>query len=222
MTTLEAVLLAAGESTRMGALKALLPWAGELPLIEYQVRQLGESGVERLIVVLGHRSDEVRRHIPAGSAMLLLENPDYHSGKVSSILAGARACRTDAHLLILGVDQPRPAALVRQVVKAHLDSDTRGGQPDGARVSIAGYEGRRGHPVIFSPALREALLAIREETEGLRSILRAHADAIQVVETGDPLALVNLNTPEDYARARQLAGLDQLHFEGARREPVDE
>jgi molybdopterin-guanine dinucleotide biosynthesis protein A len=67
---------------------------------------------------------------------------------------------------------------------------------------------RRGHPVIFTPVLRDELLRLEEATQGLRAVLARHACAVQVVETGTPLALLNLNTPEDYEAGRRLAGLE--------------
>ena len=67
---------------------------------------------------------------------------------------------------------------------------------------MAAFEGRRGHPVLFAPGLRAELLALDEATEGMRAILRRHADGVRLSETGSALALVNLNRPEDYAAAR--------------------
>jgi len=183
----------------MGELKALLPWEGGEALATYQVRQLLESGVERVVVVVGHREAEVRRCLPTDERIVVVRNPEYRSGKVSSILVGVRGCDSAAHVLILGVDQPRPAELIGKVVRRHIDGKKA--------ITIGGYGERRGHPVAFGPALRDELLAIREETQGLRSVLQGHADEVEVVDTGSPLALVNLNTPEDYEDARRVAGL---------------
>jgi CTP:molybdopterin cytidylyltransferase MocA len=189
-----AVLLAAGESTRMGQLKALLPWDGR-PLLSYAVDQLLASPVERVAVVLGHRSDELRALLPADGRLLAVDNPDYLSGKVSSIVAGVTALPAACHVLVLGVDQPRPEALLRRVVADHLAS--------GAPITVAAFGGRRGHPVLFVPELRAELLGLDEATEGMRAILRRHAAGVRLSETGSALALVNLNRPEDYAAARR-------------------
>lgn len=176
----------------MGQLKALLPWQGTT-LLAYQVSTLLSSPVERLIVVLGHRAGELRAHLPAEERIRVVVNPEYHSGKVSSIVAGVRASDTSRHLLILGVDQPRPARLVTKTVEAHQ-----------TLITIAGFGGRRGHPVIFAGSLHDELLALDEAKEGLRAVLRRHLAQTRIVDTGDPLALVNLNTPEDLAAALQL------------------
>ena len=173
----------------MGGLKALLEWEGK-PLVRYQTEALLAAPVERIVVVLGHRAAELAPLLPSSPRLLTVHNPDYAAGKVGSIVTGVQAVKPSEDVLVLGVDQPRPAGLIARVCGGHLGA-----------ITIAGYQGRRGHPVIFAPALRDELLALDEATEGLRAVLRAHTHAIRLVETDDPVALVNLNTPEDYATA---------------------
>ena len=179
----------------MGEPKALLPW-DDRPMLRYTVDQLLASPLERVAVVLGHRSDELRAHLPADQRLTVVENPDYRSGKVSSIVAGVAALPDPGHVLVLGVDQPRPAALLTGAVQAHL----RHGQS----ITVAAFGGRRGHPVLFGPALRPDLLAIEEATQGLRAVLLRYADDVSLHETGSPLTLANLNTPAEYEAARAL------------------
>ena len=180
----------------MGQLKAQLTWEGG-PLLRYQADALLAAPEERLVVGLGYRAGELEPLLPSTPHLQVVRNPDYASGKVSSIVAGVRALPAEAHVMILGVDQPRPPSLIARVSEAHTYS--------GTSITIAGYQGRRGHPVLFAPALRDELLALDEATEGLRAVLRAHTDDVHVVETDDPLALVNLNTPDDYAAALRLS-----------------
>lgn len=179
----------------MGQLKALLPWNGT-PLIQYQADQLLQSPLERVVIVLGHRSDEIASLLPADSRLERVVNPHFASGKVSSLLAGFARLPADASILVLGADQPRSHEIVSQAIRAHVET--------GATITIAGHQGRRGHPVIFAPHLRTELLAIAEESQGLRAVLQRHTQNTQVIEAGSPLALVNLNTPEDYAAAIRL------------------
>lgn len=220
-----AILLAAGESTRMGQHKALLPWEGR-PLLAYQVAQLLASPISCIVVVLGHREAKLRCLLPSDPRIVTISNPEYQTGKVSSILAGLPHVPDDAHILILGVDQPRPASLIQAVCQAHLGAsspnkgasrtDTSHGRTDGppvhasterpAWITIAGYGVRRGHPVIFHPDFRADLAGINEATEGLRAVLRRHAPAVHTCDTGLAVALVNLNTPDDYVAALRVTG----------------
>jgi CTP:molybdopterin cytidylyltransferase MocA len=190
-----ALLLAAGESTRMGEPKALLPWDGR-PLLQYAVDQLIASPVKRVAVVLGHQGETLRALLPRDPRLQVVDNSAYREGKVSSILAGVAVLPPEGHVLVLGVDQPRPASLLTRVIEVHLEG--------GALITVASFGERRGHPVIFAPSLRAELLALEEATEGLRAVLRRHADSVRLGETGSPLALTNLNTPADVAAARAL------------------
>ena len=145
----------------MGELKALLPWDGR-PLLQYAVDQLIASPVKRVAVVLGHQEPALRALLPRSSRLLVVDNPAYREGKVSSILAGVAALPPEGHVLVLGVDQPRPASLLTRVIA---------GAPGGrGPITVASYGERRGHPVIFAPALRAELLALEEATEGLRAV----------------------------------------------------
>ena len=151
------VLLAAGESSRMGRPKQTLDWLGE-PLAVYQTRQLLEAGVGQAVVVLGHEVSTVRPLVEAveDPRLTIVVNPDYREGKTSSIKAGLRAVGPGAaSLLLLAADQPRPAALLRRLAEAHEDQ--------GALISIPAYRGKHGHPPIFDASLLPELLRITEE-----------------------------------------------------------
>ncbi|MEE2928909.1 MAG: NTP transferase domain-containing protein, partial [Chloroflexota bacterium] len=87
MAAVIAILLAAGESRRMGQLKALLPWQGT-SLLKHQVASLRAGGVDRVVVVLGHRSDELKAELAEIEGVAWQLNPDYLQGKTTSIKAG--------------------------------------------------------------------------------------------------------------------------------------
>ena len=98
-------------------------------------------------------------------------------------------------IVVLNVDQPRPAALIRELLDAH--------QPSFA-VTRPEHDGHGGHPVVVSGWLRDEMLQATDEDQGLRGILRRHMDAVQRVPAG-PDCLVDLNTVEDYREARAAA-----------------
>lgn len=198
MPSVAAVVLAAGESSRLGAFKPLLPWPGAdnpTPLVAYQVAQLRRAGAGPVVVVTGQRADEVDAAAERAGAVIA-RNAAFAAGKATSVRVGVAAAPAGLPVLVVGVDQPRPIWFYRRLIRAAAA---------GAPIVIPTDEGRRGHPPIFAPWLRPALLTVQEETFGLRAIFRRYAAGIVHLELGTPWALVNLNTPEDLASARRLA-----------------
>ena len=184
------ILLAAGMSTRMGEPKALLDWGGE-PLVRYQVRQLREAGADEVVVVLGHRGDDVHREMRGLDCRTVL-NATYQLGRAGSLRAGAKAVSREAEtIVVLNVDQPRAAALIRAVIEART--------PEAVAARPA-HGGRHGHPVALAGRLRGELLEASEEDGGLRGVLAAHADAIVDAPAGEE-CLLDLNTRAEYEAA---------------------
>ncbi len=194
MTEVGAVLLAAGESSRMGQLKALLPWDGA-SLLEHQVRALAEGGCTDIVVVLGHRHGELSPVLQGRPNVRWVHNPDYLQGKTTSLKAGLRAI-SEAHsdfILILNVDQPRSARIVSQVIEHHSKGDHL--------VTIPCHQGKGGHPVAVTSTLLPELSEVTEEAEGMKAVMRRHAGSTHRLELSDPDLLLDLNTPEEYRKA---------------------
>ena len=99
-------------------------------------------------------------------------------------------------IVLLGVDQPRPHEIVAETVASHLDS--------GALITSPRRNGRGGHPIVFSPALRDELNAITEEGQGIRQVFQAHRGEVNEIEIDDPVIHLDLNTVEAYEQARAL------------------
>ncbi len=197
MPNVSAILTAAGESSRMGRPKALLPWRGTT-LVEYQASSLLEGSASEVVVVVGHEHEAVAPHV-AGAGVRYVINPHYALGKTTSIKAGLRELGPEVDdIMLLAVDQPRPPEIVAKVVDSHVGA--------GALVTSPRYRGRGGHPLIFSATLREELAAITEEGQGVRAVFRAHAAEVNEVHIDDPVVRLDLNTPEDYRRARARYG----------------
>lgn len=183
-----AILTAAGRSSRMGRPKALLDWGGR-PLIQHQVEAL--AGLREVVVVLGHDAPAIRPFVPGGPTVRVVENPDYHLGRSSSLLAGFRTLRgTPAGVLVVAVDQPIAPTALAELLHAH-----RPGSP----IAQPAFRGQRGHPVLFRGDLLPELLAIGDAPEGLRSVVARHREARQEVPVRDPDVLLDLNAPADYA-----------------------
>ena len=124
-----AILTAAGESTRMGSPKPLLRWHG-VTLVEYQTRCLLEGGVSEVVVVLGHRAEDVIPFVK-GPNVRYVVNSRYREGKTTSIKTGLAAVSLDADAIaLLAVDQPRTADVVSRVVTSYIENDTAITSPD--------------------------------------------------------------------------------------------
>lgn len=195
-----ALLLAAGESRRMGQLKALLPWQ-RTTLLSYQLNALYDAGVVRLMVVLGHRAAELQEVLQSEKASFpgldWVVNPDYRQGKTTSIKAGLQALspHNPQTILILNVDQPRRPETLGYLLRQHRAA--------AALITIPAYRGKGGHPVILDAALMDDLRGITEETQGLQAIMQRHKGFIHRAEVDTPEALWDLNTPEQYHAALQ-------------------
>lgn len=201
MVALAALLLAAGESKRMGALKPLLPWGppnrpGEpaQTLIEYQLVQLAGLPADRIVVVLGHQADELLPVVRRAGAVAVV-NELYAEGRASSVRVGAAALPEDTQtLVILNVDQPRPLPIIKRLVDAH-----RAGRH---LITVPVYEGQRGHPLVVDGCLLPELRQVQEATQGVRALLTRHCGRVAEVPFDSPLVLLDINRPEEYDRAR--------------------
>lgn len=195
---LPGLVLAAGSSSRMGTVKALLEVRGE-PLLLRAVRLLREAGAAPVVTVLGHHAERLRPLLEESGASWVA-NPDPDQGQLSSLLVGLEALEERVPggalpgFLLLPVDHAlvQPATVVR-VVEAVREDPTRFAVPSVAM--------RRGHPSWF-PA--EALPELRDPTleGGARTVLRRRGEAVRHLVVEDPGARLDCDTPEDWEAAR--------------------
>jgi molybdenum cofactor cytidylyltransferase len=192
MSSTVAILLAAGESTRMGQLKALLPWNGTT-LFEYQIGELGKSLVTETIVVLGHGA-ELLEPLANQARTRVIINPNYRWGRSSSIRSGVQAIGEEsAAIIVANVDQPRPASVFDTLIRDHFRRH--------GFITRPVYQGHHGHPPIFTGRLLPELRRVTEEKFGLKEILLKHQSQVYDLEVDDPIVLLNINSPQDYEAA---------------------
>lgn len=187
---ISALLLAAGESSRMGRDKALLNYRGKT-FLEHILATLRESGIARTVVVLGHHADEIRRAVNLGGAEVVL-NQDYRLGQTSSLQAGLRALgqpEIEAVVLCL-VDHPAVSA---EVVKALIAAFRQSAAP----VVVPTHQGQRGHPVLIARPLFNELLSI-DLHQGANSVIRKHRVSTHFIEVQDPGILLDIDDLEAY------------------------
>jgi molybdenum cofactor cytidylyltransferase len=186
------IILAAGESRRMGRPKPLLEWQGGT-LLDYQVAQLHDAGVADVIAVLGHAAEEIAPRVTAAGGRAVV-NEGWREGRASSLRTGANAIAGAGTVVVLSVDQPRPAEVTRRLLESHANA--------GARITVPVDGGRRGHPVVLDGSLLPELRAVDEESAGLRAVIARHEADVLEVDFNSPVVLLDLNTPEDYAAAK--------------------
>lgn len=192
MKGISAIVLAAGESKRMGSPKMLLPF-GDRNVIEKVIENVLEAGVEDVIVVLGAQMDKIKKFsekYPVRNCY----NDKYRSGMLSSVRCGFALLPADCRAaLVMPGDQPmiKPKEIIR-VMEAYSDS--------GKGLVMPVYEKKRGHPLMVDARYYEEVKNIPEE-EGLRSLSVIHPDDVLEVKTDDPGVLNDIDTREDYLLA---------------------
>ena len=191
---LAAVILSGGSSSRMGSPKALLDYQGR-PFLEHllEVTRHPRIGLRR--VVLGAHAEPIARAIELHADEIVI-NDRWQDGQLSSLHAAMRSlpAGTDG-MLVCPIDHPLvSAALVDDLVEAFYASR--------APVVVPVYEGRRGHPVIFSAAVYEELEKASMDV-GARAVVWARAKEVFEVGTTEEGCVLNLNDPETLERTRE-------------------
>jgi len=207
---LSAIILAAGLSSRMGELKALLPLRhggegndGERTVLEQCMTLFRQGGVEDLAVVTGHRADEVGA-VAALAGARLVHNPDFASGMYSSIRAGVGALPDQCSgFFLLPVD----LSLVRCGTVKLL---TRSFAQAPARIVYPVFGGRRGHPPLLAPDLIPAIIQHEHPQGGLRTLLAQveaeQPELVREVQVADANIHFDMDTPEDFLVGCRLFG----------------
>ena len=188
-----AILLAAGRSRRMGAFKPLLPF-GNKTVIEHCVATLRTAGIESIVVVVGHRAEEVRRQLKTSEVTFAL-NPDPESEMAASIACGIRELAQGAKATLIAlVDHP---AVPQEVITALIEQ-----WQSGSRLVVPEFEGRGGHPALIDLRFREELLRLDPE-RGLRAFFDEHRPEVQRLPVSSPFVARDMDTWEDYRRLHE-------------------
>lgn len=187
-----AIVLAAGESTRMGTQKLLLPYAGST-VIETIVDQVLRSRVDACVVVTGHEPERIRECLGARD-VLFAQNDVYRDGMLSSVRAGLAGLGEswEAAIVALG-DQPSlRAETIDLLIERHAAAPEE--------IVVPAFEGRRGHPLLVPTCFREEIMEDFDAT-GLRGLLHAHPESVVEIGLDTSAILDDMDYPEDYRRA---------------------
>lgn len=189
------IVLAAGSSSRMGRPKQLLPFRGH-SLLECIVDSALNSSLCKVVVVLGHRVDELRPLL-ANRDVTVVVNDDYQRGQSSSIQAGLRAVRedVDAALFLLG-DQP---LITPETIDSILDAYANSPGP----IVMPLFDGRRGNPVLFDRQTFDRIERLSGDT-GARVLFQEYAERIVEVPLQDPSVHFDIDTEQDYRALKKM------------------
>jgi len=177
------LILAAGESRRMGSPKALLPYAGETFLD--RLIGLFATLCSPVIVVLGASADAIRAQVRRPATFVV--NSEWCTGQTGSMQCGLRAVPAEAEgVLFTLVDHPA-------VAPETIDRVLHASGP----VRVPRFDARRGHPIFFSRSLIAEFLALPADGAA-RDVVRAHAFETEFLDLDDPGVLADIDDPEAY------------------------
>ncbi|MFC1932860.1 molybdenum cofactor cytidylyltransferase [Chloroflexota bacterium] len=186
---ISAILLAAGESKRMGQPKQLMPF-GQSTILEQAIDNLLNSAVSETIVVLGHRAEEIAKTIAAKPVKPAI-NPNYQQGMSTSIITGLNLIDSRARAVIIALgDQPSVDSRTINKLIDEFNSHNKG-------IAIPVYQGRRGNPVIFDIRYKGELLKLKGDIGG-REIIDRHPDDVLEVAVNCEGVCVDIDTMENY------------------------
>ena len=191
----------------MGELKPLLELEGR-SLLAWAIGAFKEAGVDDVVVVAGHRRDEVSRAAAAAGARVLT-NAEYDHGMYSSLRVGVLGLDDAAgRFFVLPADMPlvRPETIGRLVRQGRAARDAAGARVE---VAIPEHGGIPGHPPLLAASLRREIRAA-DPPGGLRELLDARAAGTARVPVDDPGVLLDADTPDDLARLRERAPREAL------------
>jgi molybdenum cofactor cytidylyltransferase len=188
MDSVSAILLAAGQSSRMGKLKQLMPLVDNT-MLEQTLDNLLGSRLSEVIVVLGYKAEEITKRL-SGHPVKVVVNPLYRKGMGTSIAAGLKFVDSQARavMLVLG-DQPYvDSPTIDRLIEA-FTSNKKG-------IAIPTYKGQRGHPLIFDRKYQAPLSRLKGDIGGREIISENPKDILEVPVKCEGI-IIDIDTPPD-------------------------
>lgn len=187
--TITGIILAAGQGSRMGCVKQLLPFQGTT-LLGRVVAHAVASDLDDIIVVAGFCGDQVCREADVAGVRVVV-NEGWAKGQSSSLIKGLEAvkpgCRAAMFLL---ADQPLVhCGIINRLIRQWAASTSA--------MVIPTYRGRRGNPVVLDQVFFPEVMSLKGDT-GARKLFRGFSESIVEVDVGDPAVVMDADTPDDY------------------------
>ncbi len=188
---ISAIILAAGESQRMGQPKALLR-IGEKTFLQHIVGVLQEAALDHIVAVLGADREKILRELNWFTGKIAV-NTQFQKGQLSSIVTGLNEVEKNPEAdgaFIWPADHP----LVSADLVAKMTQEFYRLNPF---IVLPKYKGQRGHPVLFAKILFDKLRAAPLDV-GARAVVHDYAEDVLEVETDEEGVVMNIDTPRDY------------------------
>lgn len=192
-----AILLAAGQSKRYGPANKLLQNYGEKTLIEQALAPLLSLGLGEILIITGHQAEDIRQQLtPLSTAhpeIRFVHNPHYREGMGTSLAAGAAALSQgiDACFICLADMPDLTSEIYRQLLTARPKSE--------AAILAPSYQGKRGHPVLFTSTYFNELKTLTGD-QGARHVITRHKAHLHLIPLNTPIILQDIDQPQDITR----------------------
>lgn len=189
---ISALILAAGESKRMGHPKMLLPWRNGT-VLTHVISVFQNAGLEEILVITGGAREQVEELVSNHNVRTVYNREYAVAEMLSSIQYGIRALTSQTRALLIGLgDQPQvQERSVRMICEAFVEAEFN--------IVLPSYKMRRGHPWLVARPLWDELLRMKPP-QSPRDFLNAYQTDIHYVNVDDPNILADLDTPEDYRK----------------------
>ena len=187
---ISAILLAAGQSKRMGGENKLTKEIEGIPLIKRSVKNIIASAVDELIIVLGYQKEIIQKLIDKNEKIKFVFNKDFESGMATSIKTGLNHLseETESFFICLG-DMPM---VNKDIFNLLIKSKNK------KEIIVPTYKGRQGNPVLFDKLMKEKIMNITGDV-GAKTILELNKDKILNIETNDQSITKNFNTLDNFS-----------------------
>ena len=193
---ISAVILAAGESRRMGKQnKLLLPVGGEALLVKL-VKSVCSSDVGQVLVVIGHEAEKIRLELN-NFPLNFVYNPNFSEGMTTSIKFGVKEVSPDSDgFLICLADMPFiNTSEINKLINAYVQNRIK----EKGLIVVPVFQGQRGNPVLFSSEFRIDILEYKKEF-GCKEVIMNNSESVEEIEMDDENMLLDVDTLEDYQR----------------------
>ena len=187
---ISAILLAAGQSKRMGGENKLTKEIEGIPLIKRSVKNIIASAVDELIIILGYQKEIIEKLIDKNEKIKFVFNKNFESGMASSIKTGLNHLseKTDAFFICLG-DMPM---VNKNIYNLLIKSKNN------KKIIVPAYKSEQGNPVLFSKSMKKEIMTIEGDV-GAKKILELNKDQILNIETNDQSVTRDFNTRDNFS-----------------------